>query len=171
MFKRVRKKDRSGGLTYCNIFVQYSVCVPHLQPRPLPLKHWDSHVVRDSQVARDSQVVRQGAGLVIERLRVRIPAEATKEFSFPEFAFCADSFDVRSPRVHLHVVGMLRFMSDINQPSLPTPFYSVLVSISVFMALSTVFHSINSPYNSSFSHSVLVVLVLPYWSFQLYISL
>ena len=26
---------------------------------------------------------------------------------------------------------------DINQPSLPTPFYSVLVSISVFMALST----------------------------------
>ena len=32
---------------------------------------------------------------------------------------------------------------DINQPSLPTPFYSVLVSISVFMALSTVFHSIN----------------------------
>ena len=28
------------------------------------------------------------------------------------------------------------------QPSLPTPFYSVLVSISVFMALSTVFHSI-----------------------------
>ena len=28
----------------------------------------------------------------------------------------------------------------INQPSLPTAFYSVLVSISVFMALSTVFH-------------------------------
>ena len=31
---------------------------------------------------------------------------------------------------------------DINQPTLPTPFYSVLVSISVFMALSTVFRSI-----------------------------
>ena len=37
------------------------------------------------------------------------------------------------------------YVSDINQPSLPTPFYSVLVSISVFMSLSTVFHSINSP--------------------------
>ena len=58
-----------------------------------------------------------------------------------------------SPRVHLHVVGMLQFMSDINHPSLPTPFYSVLVSISVFMALSTVFHSINSPDNSPLSHS------------------
>ena len=60
---------------------------------------------------------------------------------------------------------------DINQPTLPTPFYSVLVSISLFMALSTVFHSINSPGNSQFSHSVLPVLSLPYWSFQLYISL
>ena len=32
---------------------------------------------------------------------------------------------------------------DINHLSLPTPFYSVLVSVSAFMALSTVFHSIN----------------------------
>ena len=63
------------------------------------------------------------------------------------------------------------FVFDINQPSLLTPFYSVLVSISVFMALSTVFHSINSPDNSLLSHSVLPVLFLPYWSFQLYISL
>ena len=54
---------------------------------------------------------------------------------------------------------------DINQPSLPTPFYSVLVSVSVFMALSTVFHSINSPDNSPLSHSVLPVSFLPYWSF------
>ena len=77
----------------------------------------------------------------------------------------------KSPRAHLLVVGVLRFMSDINQPSLPTPFYSVLVSISVFMALSTAFHSINSPDNSPFSNSVLVVLALPYWSFQLHISL
>ena len=38
---------------------------------------------------------------------------------------------------------------DINQSNLPTPFYSVLVSVSDFMALSTVFHSINSPDNSS----------------------
>ena len=74
-------------------------------------------------------------------------------------------------RAHFHVVGMLRFMSDIKQPSLPTPFYSVLVSISVLVALSTVFHSVNSHDNSPFSRSVLPVLSLPYWSFQLYISL
>ena len=41
-------------------------------------------------------------------------------------------------------------------------FYSLLVSISVFMALSTVFHSINSPDHSPFSHSVLLVLFLLY---------
>ena len=67
-----------------------------------------------------------------------------------------------SPRAHLHVVGMIRFVSDINQPSLPTPFYSVLMSISVFTAHSTVFHSITSPDNSPFSDSVLPVLSLPY---------
>ena len=33
------------------------------------------------------------------------------------------------------------------------------------MAISTVFHSINSSDNSPFSHSVLPVLSLPYWSF------
>ena len=78
-----------------------------------------------------------------------------------------------SPRVQIHVMGMLQFMSDINQPSLPTPFFfnSVLGSIPVFMALSTVFHFINSPANCPFSDSVLPVLSLPYWSFQLYISL
>ena len=43
------------------------------------------------------------------------------------------------------------YVFDVNQPSLPTPFHSVLESISVFMALSTVFHSINSPDNSPFS--------------------
>ena len=43
------------------------------------------------------------------------------------------------------------YVRDINQPSLPTPFYSVLVSISVFKALSTVFHSINSPDDSPLS--------------------
>ena len=46
---------------------------------------------------------------------------------------------------------------DINQPSLPTPFYSVLVSVSVFMVFSAVFHFINSPDNSPLSHSVLPV--------------
>ena len=74
-----------------------------------------------------------------------------------------------APRSHLHVVGMLRFMSDINQPSLPAPLYFVLVSISVFMTLSTVFRPLNSPDNSPFSDSVLPVLFLPHWSFQLYI--
>ena len=59
------------------------------------------------------------------------------------------------------------YVFDMNQPSLPTPLYSVLESISVFMALSTVFHSLNFPYNSPLSHSVLPVLFLPYWSFQL----
>ena len=39
------------------------------------------------------------------------------------------------------------------------------------MALSTIFHSINSQDNSPLSHSVLPILFLPYWSFQLHISL
>ena len=45
------------------------------------------------------------------------------------------------------------------------------MSVSAFMALSTVFHSINSLDNSPFSDSVLPVLCLPYWSFQLYICM
>ena len=56
------------------------------------------------------------------------------------------------------------YVFDINQPSLPTPFYFVLVSVSVFMALSTVLHSINSLGNSPLSQSVLLVLFLPYLS-------
>ena len=63
--------------------------------------------------------------------------------------------------------GDVTSMFDINQPSLPTPFYFVLVSFSVSMALLTVFYSINSPDNSRFSDSVLPVLSLLYWSFQL----
>ena len=63
------------------------------------------------------------------------------------------------------------YVFKINQPSLPTPFYSVLVSVSVFMASSTVFDSIKFPDNSPLSHSVLPVLFLPHWSFQLYVSL
>ena len=39
-------------------------------------------------------------------------------------------------------------------------FFSVLVSVSVFMALSTVFHYINSPDNFRLSHSVLQVLLI-----------
>ena len=55
---------------------------------------------------------------------------------------------------------MVWLMFDINQPSLSTPVYSVLGSISVFMALSLVsivFHAMNSPDNSPLSHSVLPV--------------
>ena len=59
---------------------------------------------------------------------------------------------------------------DINQPSLPTPFYSVLVSVSVFTALSNVFHSINSPDNTPLSHSALLVLFCLIGPFN-YISL
>ena len=63
------------------------------------------------------------------------------------------------------------YVFNISQPSLYTPFYSVLVTVSVLMALSTVFHSINSPDSSALSHSVFPVSFLPYWSLQLYISL
>ena len=41
-----------------------------------------------------------------------------------------------------------------------------LVSISVFIALSTTFHSISSPQTSPPSHSVLLALFLLYLSFQ-----
>ena len=58
------------------------------------------------------------------------------------------------------------YVFDIIQPSLPTPYYSVLVSI---IALSTVFHFIDSPDNSPLSHFVLPVLILPYWSFPQFI--
>ena len=37
------------------------------------------------------------------------------------------------------------YVFGINQPSLPTPFSCVFVSIAVSMALSTVFHPINFP--------------------------
>ena len=76
-----------------------------------------------------------------------------------------------SLRAHLHMVGMFQCMSDINQPSLPTSFYFVLASVSISVAHSTVFHSIDSPDNSTLSSSILLVLFLPYWSFQLSISL
>ena len=61
------------------------------------------------------------------------------------------------------------YVLDIDQSSLPTPSQcSVLVSISVFLALLSVYHSLNFPNNNLLSHSVLPVLFLPYWSFQLY---
>ena len=36
----------------------------------------------------------KSAGLVIKRLRIRIPAGAAGEVSSPEFTFCADSYSV-----------------------------------------------------------------------------
>ena len=62
------------------------------------------------------------------------------------------------------------YVYDVNQPSLPTALYSVFVSVSVFLALSPVFHFINCPGYSPLSHSLLPVLFLPYWSLN-YISL
>ena len=53
------------------------------------------------------------------------------------------------------------YVFDINQQSLPTPFDFVLVSVSLFLALSAAFHSINYPDNSPLSHSALPVLFLP----------
>ena len=52
------------------------------------------------------------------------------------------------------------YVFDMNQLSLPTPFYLFLCLL-LSMALSTVFHSINSPDNSPLSHSVLPLLFLP----------
>ena len=62
----------------------------------------------------------------------------------------------------------------MNQRSLPTPFHSVLLSVSVFKALSTIFHSINSPDNSMLSSgliSALLVLSSIYLSMKVFLSL
>ena len=68
--------------------------------------------------------------------------------------------------------GVAVYVFDINQPSLPTPFFFLFSClIFVFMALPTVFRPINFPENSPLSHSVLLVVILSYWSFQLHISL
>ena len=70
-----------------------------------------------------------------------------------------------------HGGDIVVYVFDINQPSLPTSFYSALVSVSVLRALSTLLYFLNSPDKSSLSHFVLPVLFLPYWSFQLCVSL
>ena len=71
-------------------------------------------------------------------------------------------------RIKRNGQARLVYFFDIKLPSLPTPSNSVFVSV---VALSHVFHSINSPDNFPLSHSVFLVLLLPDWSFQLYISL
>ena len=73
--------------------------------------------------------------------------------------------DQLSPLAHLHVVGTLWFMCRAC-PLLFFFFYSVLVSVSVVVALSTVFHTMNTPDNSPFSHSVLPVLPLALLGFS-----
>ena len=63
--------------------------------------------------------------------------------------FSVHLFRLGSPRAHPSRGGdVAGYFPDINQTSLPSPSYSVLVSVSAFMALSTVFHSINFPNNS-----------------------
>ena len=62
------------------------------------------------------------------------------------------------------------YVFQINKPSLLNLFLKNSVLVSAFMVLSTVFYFINSPNNSPLSHSVLPVLILPYWSFQPYVS-
>ena len=65
----------------------------------------DSTVVQDQHVAHvlsvyscstiaTGQLVGKRAGLVVERLRVRIPAGAAGEFSSPGLTLCADSYSV-----------------------------------------------------------------------------
>ena len=68
------------------------------------------------------------------------------------------------------------YFFDINQPSFPTPFYSILVSVSVFMALSTLFHSIILPTElSAFSlfcsNAISALLVLSTIYFFMNVSL
>ena len=50
-----------------------------------------------SLTAVNQQLVGKSAGLVIERLRVRIPAGAAGKFSSPELTLCADSYSVFVP--------------------------------------------------------------------------
>ena len=95
---------------------------------------------------------------------------------FGSFCLKQDSwfcFNGESPRAHLHVGGDVAVdVFDVNQPSLPTPFFILfLCLVSSLVALSSVFQYRNYLDNSLFSHSVLPVLFLLYWSFQLSISL
>ena len=92
----------------------------------------------------------------MDRPGVRQVPEGSGEQGQMEKTGCKIICDARTTLA----VKELMMMMMINQPSLPTPFYSVLLSVSVFMALSTVFHSINSPDNSPLSFSVLPVLLV-----------
>ena len=99
--------------------------------------------------------------LIVEEMQQHQPVLLTRVHSLLSLSLSM-SVSLSSLWAHLLMMGMLE---------LARSFYSVLVFVSVIMTLSTVFHSINSPDNSLLSHSVLLALFLPYWSFQLYISL
>ena len=55
-----------------------------------------------------------------------------------------------------------RFLVSFEGIDTASTFLYSVVSIYVFMAFSTIFHFINSPDNSPFSHSILTVLSLSY---------
>ena len=132
-------------------------------------KYWDECIVYSKPLVQIQGVLLVGVFFTVPISCPPPPPPARLPFVCLSVYMCTRALvPVGSPSrggdVTVHV-------KDTNQPSLPTPFYSVLVSISVFMALSTVFHSINYLDNSPFCHPVLPVLFLPYWTFQMYISL
>ena len=92
----------------------------------------------------------------------KIPVILVNGFSFSANALPCFTHDKVPASTPLRNGDIKVYVVDINQLS----FYSVLASVSVFMALSTVFCSINSPDNSVFSLCS-SVSSLPYWSFQL----
>ena len=54
-------------------------------------------------------------------------------FVVPRCCCCCSCRSCWSPRAHFRAVMMLRFMSDINQPSLPTPFF--ILFLCLFLSL------------------------------------
>ena len=84
------------------------------------------------------------------------PAELAHSFysvfvSVSVFGALSTAFQFINHPVHTgspsRVGDVAVYVFDINQPSLPTPFYLFLVSFFCLIILSTVFHSINSPDN------------------------
>ena len=73
-----------------------------------------------------------------------------ESLSFKLNHFFNKFFLLESPRAHLHLVGMLQFMF-LTKTNRACPLLFILfLSVSNFMALSTVFHFISSPTNSRF---------------------
>ena len=66
--------------------------------------------------------------------------------------FCDEVFDV-----DMMCFALIMTYVAVNVLDLTHSFYYVLVSVSVFVAFSTVFYSINSSDSSPLSHSVLLV--------------